>query len=123
MCVQTRDMGARYTGVRGQLALFLGTGMRMVKRRGLGALYVGMIPRLVQQVPSSTICWYVFASILAHLHCMLSRDAYEHRCVCVCVCVCGTRRWAVERCGKFLEPITDREGYTQTDSHAGGGTH
>jgi hypothetical protein len=30
----------------------------MVAVGGPGALFVGMVPRLVQQVPSTTICWW-----------------------------------------------------------------
>lgn len=56
--LQTRDMGPRFQGTRGQLTLFLATGARMVRRGGLGALYIGTVPRLAQQVPSSTVCWW-----------------------------------------------------------------
>lgn len=41
-----------------QTAGFFGVGARMVAQRGPGALFVGTVPRLVQQVPSSTICWW-----------------------------------------------------------------
>jgi hypothetical protein len=30
----------------------------MVAVGGPGALFVGLVPRLVQQVPSTTICWW-----------------------------------------------------------------
>lgn len=30
----------------------------MVAAKGPGALFVGMVPRLCQQVPSTTICWW-----------------------------------------------------------------
>lgn len=33
-------------------------GQNMVQQRGIRALFVGMVPRLLQQVPSSTICWW-----------------------------------------------------------------
>ncbi len=33
-------------------------GKAMVKQRGMQSLYLGVVPRLLQQVPSSTICWY-----------------------------------------------------------------
>lgn len=33
-------------------------GQTMVQQRGMRALFVGMVPRLLQQVPSSTICWW-----------------------------------------------------------------
>lgn len=42
----------------GQAAMFWRVGLTMVRLRGLGALFVGIVPRLIQQVPSSTICWW-----------------------------------------------------------------
>ena len=33
-------------------------GRSLVQQRGPSALFVGIVPRLVQQVPSSTICWF-----------------------------------------------------------------
>jgi solute carrier family 25 protein 39/40 len=30
----------------------------MVRAKGPGALFVGTVPRLAQQVPSTTICWF-----------------------------------------------------------------
>lgn len=48
---------AANTGASAQLSLFCRTGIQMVKARGPGALFVGVVPRLVQQVPSSTLCW------------------------------------------------------------------
>ncbi|KAI8469632.1 MAG: mitochondrial carrier domain-containing protein [Monoraphidium minutum] len=46
-------------GVWGEAVAFASTGAGMVRANGPGALFVGIAPRLVQQVPSSTICWYV----------------------------------------------------------------
>ncbi len=37
---------------------FFRTGSRMVAQHGPGALWVGVVPRLAQQVPSCTICWW-----------------------------------------------------------------
>lgn len=42
----------------GQAAVFASTASQMVAAQGPGALFVGVVPRLVQQVPSSTICWW-----------------------------------------------------------------
>ncbi|KIY95208.1 hypothetical protein MNEG_12754 [Monoraphidium neglectum] len=46
-------------GVWGEAVAFASTGASMVRANGPGSLFVGLAPRLVQQVPSSTICWYV----------------------------------------------------------------
>jgi hypothetical protein len=46
-------------GVLGEAAAFASVGRSLVAKQGPGALFVGMVPRLVQQVPSSTICWLV----------------------------------------------------------------
>ncbi|KAF8066349.1 SAMC1 [Scenedesmus sp. PABB004] len=45
-------------GAQGQLAAFWATGGKLVARGGAGALFIGLAPRLVQQVPSTTICWW-----------------------------------------------------------------
>lgn len=39
--------------------LFYRTGVRLVSRKGVAALYVGVTPRLMQQVPGAVICWSV----------------------------------------------------------------
>lgn len=41
----------------GALAFFM-TGQQMVQRGGLKALYVGLAPRLCQQVPGAMVCWW-----------------------------------------------------------------
>ncbi|KAJ9506965.1 hypothetical protein QJQ45_016546, partial [Haematococcus lacustris] len=56
--MQTHDTAALGKQSKHQLALFFQTGAAMVRRRGPGALFVGVVPRLVQQVPSSIICWW-----------------------------------------------------------------
>lgn len=55
--MQTHGAGAA-PGLGGQVAAFWQTGAKMVAVGGPGALFVGMVPRLVQQVPSTTICWW-----------------------------------------------------------------
>jgi hypothetical protein len=45
-------------GVAGQVAAFAATARALVAAQGPGALFVGMVPRLVQQVPSTTVCWW-----------------------------------------------------------------
>jgi hypothetical protein len=45
-------------GPWGQTTAFLTVGSKLVAAGGPGALFVGMVPRLVQQVPSTTICWW-----------------------------------------------------------------
>ncbi|WIA22871.1 hypothetical protein OEZ86_009816 [Tetradesmus obliquus] len=56
--MQTHCAEAAAAGAGGQLAAFFATGSRMVAAGGPGALFVGLVPRLVQQVPSTTICWW-----------------------------------------------------------------
>jgi solute carrier family 25 S-adenosylmethionine transporter 26 len=57
--IQTRGGEAALSpGVWGQARAFAATGAALVRRAGPGALFVGVVPRLVQQVPSSTICWW-----------------------------------------------------------------
>jgi solute carrier family 25 S-adenosylmethionine transporter 26 len=47
------------SGILGEARAFASVGARMVAQHGPSALFVGMLPRLAQQVPSSTICWLV----------------------------------------------------------------
>jgi hypothetical protein len=56
--MQTHCAEAAATGAAGQVAAFVATGRRMVALGGPGALFVGLAPRLIQQVPSTTICWW-----------------------------------------------------------------
>mmetsp|Transcript_26483 Transcript_26483/g.67332 ORF Transcript_26483/g.67332 Transcript_26483/m.67332 type:complete len:462 (-) Transcript_26483:520-1905(-) len=56
--MQTHDTGIAGASASKQVAAFFATGQRMVQTRGPGALFVGAFPRLVQQIPSSTICWW-----------------------------------------------------------------
>ncbi|KAK9915977.1 hypothetical protein WJX75_006833 [Coccomyxa subellipsoidea] len=44
-------------GVLPSLALFLGTARAMVRQGGLGALFVGMGPRLADKVPGTVVYW------------------------------------------------------------------
>ena len=66
-CVKTymqthgTDLGGK--GVLGSARLFFKTGSGMVKAGGIGSLYYGLAPRLLQQVPSSMICWYTIHSV------------------------------------------------------------
>eukprot|EP00198_Chlamydomonas_reinhardtii_P001375 XP_001690711.1 predicted protein [Chlamydomonas reinhardtii] len=45
-----------------QVRAFFATGSRMVAQHGAGALWVGVVPRLAQQVPSCTICWHAHSN-------------------------------------------------------------
>ena len=49
---------SRATGPRQQVREFLRIGRRLVAERGVGALFVGVTPRLLQQVPGSALCWW-----------------------------------------------------------------
>ena len=44
-------------GVLPSLALFMGTARAMVRQGGLGALFVGMGPRLADKVPGTVVYW------------------------------------------------------------------
>lgn len=54
-------------GALGELAAFASMGRQMVAAQGPAALFAGMAPRLMQQVPSSTICWLVIEQCRALL--------------------------------------------------------
>ncbi len=56
--MQVNAAGAIGGGVAAQAAAFWATGRVMVAAGGPGALFVGLLPRLAQQVPSSTVCWW-----------------------------------------------------------------
>ncbi|GIL80177.1 hypothetical protein Vretifemale_9357 [Volvox reticuliferus] len=56
--MQTHATEAITLGAMGQVVAFFKTGAWMVAKRGPGALWVGLLPRLAQQVPSCTICWW-----------------------------------------------------------------
>ncbi|EFJ49599.1 hypothetical protein VOLCADRAFT_89479 [Volvox carteri f. nagariensis] len=56
--MQTHAADAISLNAAGQVGAFFKTGVWMVTHRGLGALWVGLVPRLAQQVPSCTICWW-----------------------------------------------------------------
>jgi hypothetical protein len=59
VCLQTHGGEvAASAGWNTQLGAVWATGSRMVAKNGPGALFVGLMPRLVQQVPSTTICWW-----------------------------------------------------------------
>lgn len=54
---QTHGTDLAGKGLLGSARLFIQTGHKMVATRGMSSLYVGMVPRLLQAVPSATICW------------------------------------------------------------------
>ncbi|GFR49742.1 hypothetical protein Agub_g11899 [Astrephomene gubernaculifera] len=56
--MQTHATDAISLSAGAQVMAFLRTGVWMVQARGPGALWVGVLPRLAQQVPSCTICWW-----------------------------------------------------------------
>lgn len=61
--LQTHGTDMAGKGLRGSAALFVRTGADMVRRGGVGALYYGVVPRLLQQVPASTVGWYVIHTV------------------------------------------------------------
>lgn len=56
--MQTHCAEMAALGVRGQVNAFIATGAKLVAAQGPGALFVGTAPRLLQQVPSTTLCWW-----------------------------------------------------------------
>ncbi len=60
---QTRGIEAANANIIGSAATFWRTGVDMVKQRGPGALYVGIMPRLAYQVPSAVLCWWTIGAI------------------------------------------------------------
>ncbi len=47
----------------GGLKLIATTGKQMVQQGGVGALFYGLTPRLLYQVPSAMVGWYVIHSV------------------------------------------------------------
>jgi hypothetical protein len=49
------------------LAGFAATARQLVARGGPGALWVGLAPRLMHQVPGACVCWFAIHSVHRHL--------------------------------------------------------
>ncbi|GIL53451.1 hypothetical protein Vafri_9052 [Volvox africanus] len=60
--LQTHGADLSGRGLLGSAALFFKSGRRIMTRKGLGGLYVGVTPRLLQQVPSAMVCWWSIAA-------------------------------------------------------------
>jgi hypothetical protein len=73
---QTHETAAGLS-LGGQVSLFFRTGANMVKRRGPSALFVGMVPRLIQQV--SEWLW-----MRKHSQGMQASSGSSHKCMCTC---------------------------------------
>lgn len=56
--MQTHGTDVNGQGVLKSARLFLATGQQMVAKNGWKCLYVGVVPRLLQQVPSAMLCWW-----------------------------------------------------------------
>lgn len=56
--MQTHGTDLTGQGIIKSAGLFLATGKQMVANKGWGSLYVGVVPRLLQQVPSAMLCWW-----------------------------------------------------------------
>ena len=61
--MQTHGTDLAGKGMLSSARLFFETAAGMAKTRGVGSLYYGLAPRLLQQVPSSMICWYTIHSV------------------------------------------------------------
>lgn len=55
------------SGMLGSVGAFWATGRDMVARKGPGALYVGLLPRLMHQVPGAMVCWWAIEGCHRHL--------------------------------------------------------
>jgi hypothetical protein len=73
---QTHETAAGLS-LGGQVSLFFRTGANMVKRRGPSALFVGMVPRLIQQVSE----WFWMHR---HSQGMQASFGSSHKCMCTC---------------------------------------
>lgn len=62
LLLQTHGADLSGRGLLGSAALFVKSGRRIVSRKGLAGLYVGVTPRLLQQVPSAMVCWWAIAA-------------------------------------------------------------
>lgn len=60
--LQTHGADLSGRGVLASAALFVKSGRRIMARKGLGGLYMGATPRLLQQVPSAMVCWWSIAA-------------------------------------------------------------
>ncbi|GFR50429.1 hypothetical protein Agub_g12649 [Astrephomene gubernaculifera] len=60
--LQTHGTDLSGRGLLGSARLFVQSGQRIVCRKGLSGLYVGVTPRLLQQVPSAMVCWWSIAA-------------------------------------------------------------
>ncbi|KXZ54726.1 hypothetical protein GPECTOR_4g794 [Gonium pectorale] len=60
--LQTHGADLSGRGLLGSAKLFVKSGRRIVARKGLAGLYVGVTPRLLQQVPSAMVCWAAIAA-------------------------------------------------------------
>ncbi|GLC69728.1 hypothetical protein PLESTF_000873400 [Pleodorina starrii] len=60
--LQTHGADLSGRGLLGSASLFVKSGRRIMARKGLAGLYVGVTPRLLQQVPSAMVCWWSIAA-------------------------------------------------------------
>jgi len=60
---QTHGTNLAGKGFTSSARMFAATGRRMLRDGGAKALYVGVVPRLLQQVPSSMLCWYTIHTV------------------------------------------------------------
>lgn len=72
--MQTHGTGMDAVGLRAGAAAFCDTGRQLVARGGLGALFVGLAPRLAHQVPGElqlVLLIQVYCSMLVWMHATL----------------------------------------------------
>lgn len=65
--MQTHGTNLTGKGLLGSAKLFLRTGQQLVSRKGVGSLYYGVAPRLLQQVPSAMVGWWAVHAVARSL--------------------------------------------------------
>lgn len=100
--MQTHGTDLTGKGIISSASLFINTGQKLVRRGGFGALYLGVTPRLIQQVPSAMVCWWSIEALSRALepHTVQHREqgtigiagsasAFEATTAAVAVCAAG----------------------------------
>mmetsp|Transcript_2226 Transcript_2226/g.5697 ORF Transcript_2226/g.5697 Transcript_2226/m.5697 type:complete len:592 (+) Transcript_2226:140-1915(+) len=77
--MQTHGMSLSGQGLVGSMNLFYQTGKDMVARKGLGCMYYGVVPRLLQQVPSSMMGWWAVHAVVRALQPWTIKESKEAR--------------------------------------------
>jgi hypothetical protein len=58
MQTHSAEQMSKAVGLWANTALFAQTGRQLVQQKGWGSMFVGLSPRLAQQVPGAMVCWW-----------------------------------------------------------------